>query len=73
MDKLSTVRAALIPTDQMDIRGRSIVTLIVGLVEFWGRHRVTLSAVMSDSVITALDALAAVVTQALSTNPPGPD
>lgn len=73
MDKVSTVRAALIPSDQMDVRGRSIVGIIVALVEFWGRHRLTLAPAMSDAVIAALDALQLVVTQALSTNPPGPD
>lgn len=73
MDKMSTVRAALIPTDLMDVRGRSIITLIVKIVEFWGRHRLTLAPAMNDAVIAALDALQLVVVAALETNPPGPD
>lgn len=73
MPNIAAVRDVLIPTDQMDTRGRSIVYIIVKLVEFWGRHRLTLAPVMADAVISALDALQAVVTQALQTNPPGPD
>lgn len=73
MNKLATVRDVLIPTDQMDVRGRSIVYLIVRIVEFWGRHRITLAPAMSDAVIAALDALQLVVSQALQSNPPGPD
>jgi len=73
VNKLATVRDVLIPTDQMDVRGRSIVYLIVRIVEFWGRHRITLAPAMSDAVIAALDALQLVVSQALQSNPPGPD
>jgi len=73
MQKTQAVARVLIPGDQFDVRGRSIVYLIVRLVEFWGRHRVTLAPVFADAVISALDALSAVVTQALSANPPGPD
>ena len=73
MPNIAAVRDVLIPTDQMDTRGRSIVYIIVKLVEFWGRHRLTLAPVMADAVISALDALQAVVTQAWQTNPPGPD
>lgn len=65
-------RAIGIPVD-FDVRGRSITYLILKLVEFWGRHKVTLSAVIDTAVATALDQLLTSLIDALAVNPPGPD
>jgi len=65
-------RAIGIPVD-FDVRGRSITYLILKLVEFWGRHKVTLSAVIDSAVATALDQLLTSLIDALAVNPPGPD
>jgi hypothetical protein len=73
MDKQATVSRAIgIPTD-FDVRGRSITYLILKLVEFWGRHKITLNAYLDAAVATALDQLLASVLDALVVNPPGPD
>jgi hypothetical protein len=68
----TVARAIGIPVD-FDVRGRSITYLILKLVEFWGRHKVTLSAVMDPAVATALDQLLTSLIDALAVNPPGPD
>lgn len=73
MDKQATVSRAIgIPPD-FDVRGRSITYLILKLVEFWGRHKITLNAYLDAAVATALDQLLASVLEALAVNPPGPD
>lgn len=65
-------RAIGIPVD-FDVRGRSITYLILKLVEFWGRHKITLNAFMDSAVATALDQLLLSVLDAVKVNPPGPD
>lgn len=65
-------RAIGIPVD-FDVRGRSITYLILKLVEFWGRHKVTLNAVMDTAVAAALDQLVTSLLDAMAVNPPGPD
>lgn len=60
-------------TGPFDVRGRSITYLILRLVEFWGRHKVSLNAVLNTAIIVALDALETALIDALSVNPPGPD
>lgn len=73
MDKQATVSRAIgLPVD-FDVRGRSITYLILKLVEFWGRHKITLNAYLDSAVATALDQLLASVLDALAVNPPGPD
>lgn len=73
MDKQATVSRAIgIPVD-FDVRGRSITYLILRLVEFWGRHKITLNAYLDAAVATALDQLLTSVLDALAVNPPGPD
>lgn len=73
MDKQATVRAALLPGVAFDVRGRSITYIVVRLVEFWGRHRITLAPYLDAATTAALDALAAAVGAVLAINPPGPD
>jgi len=65
-------RAIGLPVD-FDVRGRSITYLILKLVEFWGRHKITLNAFMDAAVATALDQLLTSVLDAMAVNPPGPD
>lgn len=65
-------RAIGIPVD-FDVRGRSITYLILKLVEFWGRHKLTLNVHMDPAVATALDQLLTSIVDALAVNPPGPD
>ena len=65
-------RAIGLPVD-FDVRGRSISYLILKLVEFWGRHKITLNAFMDAAVATALDQLLLSVLDAVKVNPPGPD
>ena len=65
-------RAIGLPPD-FDVRGRSITYLILKLVEFWGRHKITLNAFMDVAVATALDQLLTSVLDAMAVNPPGPD
>lgn len=65
-------RAIGIPVD-FDVRGRSITYLILKLVEFWGRHKITLNAFMDSAVAAALDQLLLSVLDAVKVNPPGPD
>lgn len=68
----AVARALGIPVD-FDVRGRSITYLILKLVEFWGRHKVTLNAVMDTAVAAALDQLVTSLVDAMAVNPPGPD
>lgn len=73
MDKQEAVARAIgLPVD-FDVRGRSITYLILKLVEFWGRHKITLNAVIDSAVATALDQLLTSVVDAMAVNPPGPD
>lgn len=73
MDKQEAVARAIgLPVD-FDVRGRSITYLILKLVEFWGRHKITLNAVIDAAVATALDQLLTSVIDAMAVNPPGPD
>ena len=73
MDKQAVVARAIgLPVD-FDVRGRSITYLILKLVEFWGRHKITLSAVIDATVASALDQLLTSVLDAMAVNPPGPD
>lgn len=73
MDKQAAVARAIgLPVD-FDVRGRSITYLILKLVEFWGRHKITLGAVIDATVATALDQLLTSVLDAMAVNPPGPD
>lgn len=73
MDKQAAVARAIgLPVD-FDVRGRSITYLILKLVEFWGRHKITLSAVIDATVASALDQLLTSVLDAMTVNPPGPD
>lgn len=73
MDKQAAVARAIgLPVD-FDVRGRSITYLILKLVEFWGRHKITLSAVIDATVASALDQLLTSVLDAMAVNPPGPD
>lgn len=65
-------RAIGVPPD-FDVRGRSISYLILKLVEFWGRHKITLNAFMDAAVAAALDQLLLSVLDAVKVNPPGPD
>jgi hypothetical protein len=73
MDKQEAVARAIgLPVD-FDVRGRSITYLILKLVQFWGRHKITLNAVIDSAVATALDQLLTSVLDAMAVNPPGPD
>lgn len=73
MNKQEAVARAIgLPVD-FDVRGRSITYLILKLVEFWGRHKITLNAVLDATVAAALDQLLTSVVDALAVNPPGPD
>lgn len=73
MDKQEAVARAIgLPVD-FDVRGRSITYLILKLVEFWGRHKITLNAFIDAAVATALDQLLTSVVDAMAVNPPGPD
>lgn len=73
MNKQEAVARAIgLPVD-FDVRGRSITYLILKLVEFWGRHKITLNAVIDATVAAALDQLLTSVVDALAVNPPGPD
>ena len=73
MNKQEAVARAIgLPVD-FDVRGRSITYLILKLVEFWGRHKITLNAVIDATVAAALDQLLTRVVDALAVNPPGPD
>lgn len=73
MEKQEAVARAIgLPVD-FDVRGRSITYLILKLVEFWGRHKITLNAVIDATVAAALDQLLTSVLDAMAVNPPGPD
>lgn len=73
MNKQEAVARAIgLPVD-FDVRGRSITYLILKLVEFWGRHKITLNAVIDATVAAALDQLLTSVVDAVAVNPPGPD
>jgi hypothetical protein len=65
-------RAIGISSD-LDVRGRSITYIILRLVEFWARHKITLMPVMDPAVAGALDQLVTSIVDALNVNPPGPD
>lgn len=72
MKQEAVARGIGIPVD-FDVRGRSITYLILKLVEFWGRHKVTLAPVIDAGVAAALDSLLTSLIDAMAVNPPGPD
>lgn len=72
MKQEAVARAIGIPVD-FDVRGRSITYLILKLVEFWGRHKVTLAPVIDAGVAAALDSLLTSLLDGMAVNPPGPD
>jgi hypothetical protein len=73
MNKAAASRAILPGLPEFDIRGRSITYMVLRLVEFWGRHRLTLEPWMDPAVVAALTALADALVAIMSINPPGPD
>jgi hypothetical protein len=73
MSKSASARLIIPGIPEFDIRGRSITYMILRLVEFWGRHRLTLEPWMNPAVVAALTALADALVEIMTINPPGPD
>lgn len=54
------------------VQGRSISTFADDLVRFWNDHRDTLTPILSQLAIAALEALIAALPDILAVNGPGP-
>jgi len=54
------------------MKARYFAVIFAYAMRFYGQHRAQLAAELPATVITALDAVAAMVTTIQSINPPGP-